>query len=110
MLVSALFGGQQGRPSIFIVPTVAFVDTIVLYCVRMHMPQTVTCEQLRRVSGYCCVPVPIVMTTGALIVVAARIALCDHNTVQQIDIYQFNIAISTAIADNRKHDKKRKAA
>ncbi|MDE5740961.1 MAG: DUF4368 domain-containing protein [Oscillospiraceae bacterium] len=31
--------------------------------------------------------------------------------VQQIDIYyRFNIAVSTAIADNRKYDKKGKAA
>ena len=39
--------------------------------VRVRMPQAVTCAQLRLVRGYSSVPVPIVMYTGALMVVVA---------------------------------------
>lgn len=73
MLVSVLFGAQQGVPSSRKAPPVALVETTVLYRVRVLMPQAVTCAQLRLVSGYCAVPVPMVTTTGALIVVVAGI-------------------------------------
>lgn len=42
MLPSELLGEQQGRPSILNVPPVALVDTIVLYLVRVLIPQAVT--------------------------------------------------------------------
>ena len=73
MLVNALFGAQHGLPSNRNAPPVALVKTAVAYRVRVLMPQAVTCAQLRLVSGYCAVPVPMVITTGALMVVAAGI-------------------------------------
>ena len=42
--------------------------------VRVRMPQAVTWAQQRLVSEYCCVPVPMVTTTGALMVAVAGIA------------------------------------
>ncbi len=56
------------------VPPVALVETTAEYRVRVRMPHAVTWAQQRLVSGYCSVPVPMVMTTGALMVAAAGIA------------------------------------
>ena len=74
MLVRLLLGAQQGLPSIRNEPPVADVETQVEYRVRVRMPQAVTCAQLRLVSGYSVVPVPMVMYTGALIVAVSGIA------------------------------------
>ena len=65
---SALLGAQAGRPSKRNVPPVAVVTTTAEYLVRVRMPQAVTCAQLHLVSGYWAVPVPMVTTTGALMV------------------------------------------
>lgn len=70
------------------VPPVALVDTTVLYLVRVRIPQAVACEQLHLVSGYCCVPVPMVMTTGALMVVAAGIACATTMQYLQPFVYE----------------------
>nr|DAF77905.1 MAG TPA: hypothetical protein [Caudoviricetes sp.] len=74
MLVRLLLGAQQGLPSIRNEPPVADVETQAEYRVRVRMPQAVTCAQLRLVSGYSVVPVPMVMYTGALIVAVSGIA------------------------------------
>lgn len=73
MLLRLLFGEQQGLPSILKEPPAAVVTTTVLYFVLVRIPHAVTCEQLHFVRGYCTVPEPIVITTGAFIVVAAGI-------------------------------------
>lgn len=74
MLVRLLSGVQQVLPSNLNTPPVVLVDTTVLYLVRVLIPHTVTCEQSHRVSGYCTVPAPIVITTGAFIVAVSGIA------------------------------------
>lgn len=71
-MLRRLFAGHgQALPNNLNVPPVALVDTTVEYRVRVRMPQAVTGAQQRFVRGYCWVPVPIVITTGALIVVVA---------------------------------------
>ena len=73
MAGSALLGAQQGLPSILNVPPVALVETIVEYFVLVRMAHAVTCAQHLFTRGYVSVPVPMVMTTGAVMVVAAGI-------------------------------------
>lgn len=74
MLVRLLDGQGQAFPSSLKAPPVALVETTVEYLVLVRIAQAVTWAQQRFVRGYCSVPAPIVMTTGALIVVAAGIA------------------------------------
>jgi hypothetical protein len=69
-----LFGWQHGSPSILNTAVVGVVSTIVEYLVRARTPQAVTGLQHLLTNGYCCVPDPMVNTTGAFIVVAAGIA------------------------------------
>ena len=71
ILARLLLGEQQGCPSMRNEPPVGVVTTQTEYRVRVRMPQAVTCAQLRLVRGYSSVPVPIVMYTGALMVVVA---------------------------------------
>ena len=71
MAVKALFGEQQGRPSSLNVPLVALLDTTVEYFVLVRMAHAVTCAQHRFVRGYSSVPSPMVITTGATMVVSA---------------------------------------
>ena len=74
MLLRLLVGQGQVLPSSLKVPPVALVETTVEYRVLVRMPQAVTWAQQRLVSGYCSVPVPMVITTGALIVAVAGMA------------------------------------
>ena len=74
MLFRALSGAQQGLPSSRKEPPVGLVLTQTAYRVRVRRPQAVTWAQFRRVKGYCTVPVPMVITTGALMVAASGIA------------------------------------
>ena len=67
-------GHGQAFPNSLKVPPVALVETTVEYLVRVRMPQAVTWAQQRLVRGYCSVPVPMVTTTGAFMVVAAGMA------------------------------------
>lgn len=67
-------GIQHGLPNIRKVPPVALVTTVVLYRVRVRIPQAVTGRQHAVVSGYRSVPVPMENTTGALTVAEAGIA------------------------------------
>jgi hypothetical protein len=62
------------------VAPVEFVTTTVLYFVRVRTPHAVTCAQQRFVSGNCVAPVPMVNTTGALIVAVAGMVCA--NTIQ----------------------------
>ncbi|MFQ8828023.1 MAG: hypothetical protein ACLR76_12255 [Alistipes sp.] len=71
---STLLGAQLTRPARRKVPPVALVTTRVVYFVRVRMLQAVACAQLHFVSGYSSAPVPIWMTTGALIVTVSGIA------------------------------------
>jgi hypothetical protein len=73
MPVSRLSGLQKGFPSILKVPPVALVATHTAYLVLLRMPQAVTGAQHLLVNGYSSVPVPMVNTTGAVIVVATGI-------------------------------------
>jgi hypothetical protein len=74
MAVRLLLGAQLPFPSILNVPPVALVETTVEYLVRVRRLAAVTCAQQRFVRGYSSVPVPIVITTGAVMVVASGIA------------------------------------
>jgi hypothetical protein len=73
MLVRLLLGEQQGVPSIRNEPPVGVVTTQREYLVRVRMPQAVTWEHDLFVIGYWVVPLPIVNTTGATIVVVSGI-------------------------------------
>lgn len=74
MLVKLLDGQGQALPKSLNVPPVALVDTTVEYLVLVRMPQAVTGAQQRLVRGYWAVPVPMVTTTGALMVVVSGMA------------------------------------
>lgn len=66
--------GAHGRlPHSRKLPPVGVVCTTVAYFVRVRIEQAVAWAQLLLVSGYSVVPVPMVMYTGALIVVVAGI-------------------------------------
>nr|DAM16679.1 MAG TPA: hypothetical protein [Caudoviricetes sp.] len=69
--VKSLFGAQGGLPNSLKVPPVGVVDTTVLYLVRLRMLHAVTCAQQRFIRGYCAVPVPMVIYTGADMVVVS---------------------------------------
>jgi hypothetical protein len=72
--VKLLFGAQGMFPRSLNTPVVALVSTLVLYFVLVRMLQAVACVQSHLFSGYNSVPAPIVMNTGAVIVVASGIA------------------------------------
>lgn len=71
MLGRLFVGHGQALPKSLNVPPVPLVETTVEYRVLVRMAQAVSCAQQRLVSGYSSVPVPIVTTTGALMVVAS---------------------------------------
>lgn len=72
-LARLLLGAQAARPSSRKLPPVAVVLSTVLYFVRVRIAQAVNCAQPQLVSGYCTVPLPIVTTTGAVMVAVVGI-------------------------------------
>ena len=84
-------------PSILNVAPVADVTTRVAYLVRVLTPQAETCAQHRVVSGYCTVPSPIWITTGALIVGSTGIDCASTMQTFSPSLYEFAGSVMTRL-------------